>query len=520
MRSKKLRKIFILIAVATPFILICTILLTTIFGSSLYYKEFNHYTLNNDKFERVEGEGYYKPAKLTNNYQDILKDHPWDYSKQVTTIPSIGEQKLLVIPVDFADKPCSSLPHGCDKTLNQIKNSFFGADSRNEFQSITSYFNESSFGKLHLKGKVSSWYHSSYKTEDISGKDTDQNAGKELVKNIVKEAIADYRKNNDDIAQFDNDKDGFIDGVAFIYAADYQNKGSALWAYQSSVSPSSSDEKPNLKNYLWASYQYMRGEEYSKVDARTYIHETGHLLGLPDYYSQNSKQKFRPLGGMDMMDYNLGDENAFSKMALNWTRPYVITEETTIKIDASYLNGDCVLIPAGTWNGSALDEYLLLELYSPRGLNEHDSKTKYQYGEQVISLMNKVGIKIYHVDARVGYYMTTYKPDTNPFFGYAGEKEAEEKRKEFDSIGQKYYRSVAHSNTLSISEGELPLIYLLDKRGQKFLEEGSLATNDSLYYKGDVFDQELNFHNGTKLDYKIEILDIRGNQATIKISKR
>jgi len=517
MKSHKIRKLFILIAIATPFILICTILLTTIFGSSVYYKEFNHYTLNKDKFERIEGDGYYKPAELTKDYQEILKSHPWDHNKQITTIPSVGEQKLLIIPVDFADKPCSSLPHGCDKTLNQIKNSFFGADSRNEFQSITSYFNEASFGKLHLKGKVSSWYHSSYKVEDIKEKEkTDKNLGKDLVKEIVKEALADYRKNNDDINQFDNDKDGFIDGVAFIYSAEYQNKGSALWAYQSSISPSSSDEKPSLKNYLWASYQYMRGEEYSKVDARTYIHETGHLLGLPDYYSQNSNQKFRPLGGMDMMDYNLGDENTFSKMALNWTRPYVITDATTITIDASYLNGDCILIPAGTWNGSALDEYLLLELYAPRGLNEHDSKTKYQYGEQVISLMNKVGVKIYHVDARLGYYMTI--PST--FIGYEGGEGVKETLEEYDNIGQKYYSTIAHSNTLTISEDNLPLIYLLDKRGQKLLEEGSLATNDSLYFAGDVFDQELTFNNGTKLDYKIEILEIKGDKVTIKFSKR
>ena len=96
-------------------------------------------------------------------------------------------------------------------------------------------------------------------------------------------------------------------------------------------------------------------DQFAKVDTHTYIHETGHLLGLSDYYSQDATQKFKPMGGMDMMDYNLGDENTFSKMLLNWTRPYVITGETTITINASNKIGDCILVPAKSWNGSSME---------------------------------------------------------------------------------------------------------------------------------------------------------------------
>ena len=53
---------------------------------------------------------------------------------------------------------------------------------------------------------------------------------------------------------------------------------------------------------------------YGKVDAHTYIHEMGHMLGLPDYYDYSFKSS--PTGMYDMQDNNVGDHNPFSKMHL------------------------------------------------------------------------------------------------------------------------------------------------------------------------------------------------------------
>ncbi|MFA6662467.1 MAG: hypothetical protein WCS56_05495, partial [Bacilli bacterium] len=71
------------------------------------------------------------------------------------------------------------------------------------------------------------------------------------------------------------------------------------------------------------------------VDAHTFIHETGHLLGAEDYY--NYRGTSQPLGGLDMMDYNIGDHNLWTKMEYGWVDPIVVTGNAKVTIKTSQL---------------------------------------------------------------------------------------------------------------------------------------------------------------------------------------
>ena len=51
----------------------------------------------------------------------------------------------------------------------------------------------------------------------------------------------------------------------------------------------------------FASTSFMNNDEKYYVDSSTYIHETGHLLGLDDYYSYNPNT-IGKVYGADMMD--------------------------------------------------------------------------------------------------------------------------------------------------------------------------------------------------------------------------
>jgi M6 family metalloprotease-like protein len=52
-------------------------------------------------------------------------------------------------------------------------------------------------------------------------------------------------------------------------------------------------------------------------------------LGLPDYYDYDDTTGPKGgVGGWDMMDYNGGDHNAFSKYLLGWIDPLVIRSGT------------------------------------------------------------------------------------------------------------------------------------------------------------------------------------------------
>lgn len=61
-----------------------------------------------------------------------------------------------------------------------------------------------------------------------------------------------------------------------------------------------------------ASTSFMNNDEKYYVDSSTYIHETGHLLGLDDYYSYNPNT-IGKVYGADMMDGNLGDHHLYQK---------------------------------------------------------------------------------------------------------------------------------------------------------------------------------------------------------------
>ena len=62
------------------------------------------------------------------------------------------------------------------------------------------------------------------------------------------------------------------------------------------------------------------------LDPLVTIHETGHALGLPDYYDyEPGNGPDGGVGGLDMMDINWGDHNVFSKWLLDWLTPQVMS---------------------------------------------------------------------------------------------------------------------------------------------------------------------------------------------------
>jgi hypothetical protein len=160
--------------------------------------------------------------------------------------------------------------------------------------------------------------------------------------------------------------------------------------------------------YAWASYDFMyEGYGSSEVDGHTYIHETGHVLGLDDYYSY-TEGDWGAAGGLDMMDYNVLDHNAYSKFFLGWSDPFVVDgtkAATTINLSPFESSGQFILIN-DEWNGSAFDEYLAIEFYTPTGLNYQDSRVGGYPGNNVRGF-TVPGIKIYHVDARLGLFSST-----------------------------------------------------------------------------------------------------------------
>jgi len=407
--------------------------------------------------------------KVTSGYnlEELGKTTQKDY------LPSVGAQALLVIPVTVRGYEENATP----ETKNDLEKTFNGLPGETGWESVQSFYAASSYGKLALSALVTDWYDCGFTASEISAMASSANP-LQGIRTILFGAASWFKETYpDDIASFDKDKDGFLDAVWLVYSApDFTSEPTltdetqTFWALSSGTDAQSNLASPSANNFSWASFDFMyRGYGKAKLDAHTFIHETGHLLGLDDYYDYD--RKCVPMGGVDMMDRNIIDHCAYSKFALGWSSPFYADHPGTLTLRPGVESGDCVLFPTGNgWNGSAFDEYILMELYSPTGLNEADSLTPCQ--AVYPTSYTKLGLRIYHVDSRLCLYGDGHKKayvDTLPL-----------------SMGSSYV--CAQSNTPSRSkDSRFRLLQLLDHSGINQAVSTAVSANASLWGEGDAF---------------------------------
>lgn len=328
-------------------------------------------------------------------------------------LPSIGDVNLLVVPVMIPGYESIDIDADGTDDRDQVKEDiqkvFFGEAEENR-ESLSSYYKKSSYGKLNLKGTVTDWFfpEDDQALQISSAYDITIAKTYDIVRAAVEWAQSDQGL---DMSEYDNDKDGYIDGVWLVYSApNYSNGGPNTddrnyWAYTSWGNQSgASVQKPNTNSpvynlFGWASYDFMyEGYGIGQVDSHTFIHETGHFLGLNDYYSDDIK--YSPIGKVDMMDGNIIDQNSYSKMLLGWTKPYIALGSGSIDLSSMENENSFIVIPK---DGTVLsnnsfdpfDEYILVELYSNAGLNYMDSVRN--LSDRPLAMTTK-GIRIYHIN--------------------------------------------------------------------------------------------------------------------------
>ena len=352
----------------------------------------------------------YRKVDMKQTYEDYIKNTV----NKKSSCPLEGEPKLLVIPVWFSDSDSYIKKEKKENVREDIRKAYFGSAADTGWHSVSSYYHQESMSKLTVTGTVSEWYSINRTTEDVN-KDSER-----YVASLVKTASDWYFNNHssDSRRNYDYDGDGYLDGVMLIYGApDCQVLGTKeenLWAYCYWTGKAASTSSPTANVFFWASYDFMYGESTAKertgysyangntshtlLDTHTFIHEMGHVFGLDDYYDYSGN--YAPAGKFSMQDYNVGAHDPFSVMANGWASPYIPTDNCTITIEDFQSSHDLVLLTP-SWNGydSPFDEYLLLELYSPTGLNELDCVYKYQ--QRYPQGPNDVGIRLWHVDARL-----------------------------------------------------------------------------------------------------------------------
>ena len=465
---------------------------------------------------------------ITETYQSFEEKHFYNYQ----VLPSTGEVNILVIPILLPAYENIDINNDGvfdnEQVIKDLETAFFAPseDENLAYESVSSFYNKSSYGKLNIKGQVTPWFDikdAGYiysNAAEIDVLDT-----YEIIEDAVKWAENEQKI---DMKQYDNDKDGYIDGVWCIYSCpNYSNggphtEGQNYWAYTSwgnidreVVHPDI--EKPIYNLFGWASYDFMYDGLENKIDAHTYIHETGHFLGLKDYYSDFGP--YNPIGKADMMDANIIDHNSYSKMLLGWSKPYIVSGKAEINLKDMQNENSFIVIPSDntTITNNEFDpfsEYLLIELYTPTGLNELDSSIKHSSSPLA---PNEKGVRIYHIDNRkfVVDMISPYEVNTTLYDGH-----------ELSST-ESLILPISNSRNLSVYnygfgvDQEYNLydeIRLIEKHNKDTFTFGGKQSSKTLFVENDIFSLDLygenffinedRFNNGDSFTYSIQIGEI------------
>lgn len=337
--------------------------------------------------------------------QDLLKAYEYPLG-----LLDEGNYNVLVVPVEF-----KSGNKYTKSQLDKLEKSFNGTSLDTGWQSVKTYYQISSYNKLNMTFDIQSpvtlsntaKYYESY-SKDLywdDGSSSTKDGSMLILEEVLKQLESEL-----DLTKYDNDNDGVIDGVYLIYNydIDYDSDTSFYWAYVSWYEAPEDVTFDGLYPYyyLFASYYFTEedtenGYEYSgiirglKINSTTYIHETGHMLSLDDYYDYYpNKGANEGIGGSDMMDYNIGDHGSYSKIIMGWVTPQIVTESKEITIKSFEETGDVILIPL-KFNNSYMSEYLLIDLYTCTGLNKLHGDLTLLYGTSLY------GVRIYHVSSEV-----------------------------------------------------------------------------------------------------------------------
>ncbi len=334
-------------------------------------------------------------------------------SPHVNSYPTNGKkQKLLVAPIKFKKDATdvNDTIDANDALLERIRITFTGTDEEvaavNGTISVKSFYEQSSFGHGAFDVVMIPTWIDFGETPTEYVKSSGGQAGVSAAERVRTWYIAEYAKENHgalgadaySLDDLDSDDDGFIDLIWNVYAYPYtSNDTNFWWAYVTYTGNAKGTiTSPTVQTLAWASTNFL-AEGSNGYESRTFIHETGHTLGMDDYYDYN--HEWSPAGGIDYMDQNVGDHNSYSKFAYGWVNPWVLKEEdleggkeAEITLNLATTSGDCLVLASPDYNGTAFDEYMMVELVGPYGLCKKDYTNKYGFTEY--------GIRVWHVDAR------------------------------------------------------------------------------------------------------------------------
>lgn len=339
-----------------------------------------------------------------------------------TSFPSLGEQKAVVILVQYSDVKFSCAdPHDYfSRMLNEQGFADLGGTG-----SARDFFMENSQGKFipqfDVYGPVTlSKPMSYYGGNTAAGDDRHPD---EMVVEACRLLDGEV-----DFSQYDRDGDGFIDNVFVFYAGRGENSGGGpdtVWPHSADIMDW--DTTP----YMFDGVRFNRYGCTNEVtrEGRTegvgvFIHEFSHVLGLPDLYATVAGSGAFTPGSWSALDYGPYNNNgctppnysAFERYALGWLDPLRVTGPCDISLRPVSDNEAC-LIPTSRDN-----EFFLLENRQKSGWDAY---------------LPGHGMLVWHIDYNSGIWNKN-RVNNNPYHQYVDLEEADGIQNDYSRSGDSY----------------------------------------------------------------------------------
>ena len=271
---------------------------------------------------------------------------------------------VLIILIQFPDRAYTYASSEFENLMNSPGFDYYG--------SVNDFYNEASYGDFGVNGTATAWYmaanpHAYYGYND--GDNWEAAAG------LTREAILAADAGGVDFSQYDNDGDGYVDGVFIVHAGPGAESGYNTYPWSHAWSLTGAGLQAVHTDGVTIDRYSMEPESsgYGRVRIGVFCHEYGHVIGLPDLYDTD----YSSIGVGDWCLMSGGSWNgpsgysgaapsqfsAWCKVQLGWMTPVRITEDQTdVTIPDAETNPYC----ARLWtNGNTGSQYFLIEYRSP-----------------------------------------------------------------------------------------------------------------------------------------------------------
>lgn len=267
--------------------------------------------------------------------------------------PLSGSPKSLVILVQFSDKSfVTQDPKTAFTNLLNEKNYRTNGGTG----SAKDYFRDNSNGMFNPNFDVVGPYTLPSTMATYGG---NSGGSDKAARQMVIDACALAAADSVDFAQYDTDNDGYVDNIFIYYAGFNEAEGGAtntIWPHRWALANTSTRFNGKII-YDYACTSELKGTAGSNMcGIGTFVHEFGHVLGLPDFYATNN-ETHHTLSAWDVMDYgpylNAGrtppSYSAYERFFLNWLTPTEIKSPQNLTLDTLSTSNKAYII---TQNGN------------------------------------------------------------------------------------------------------------------------------------------------------------------------